>query len=103
MTEAIARKAQRQYDKGADLNQKVVAKFFDAWGSWKWFLMNQDPADPDYCWGIVKGHEVETGSFLLSELKSLKKFGMARIERDLYFKPTTAREILSKLEAGEHV
>jgi len=103
ITKAIAKKAQAQFPKGSDMSQLVVAKFFDPSGSWKWFLMNQDPDDPDYLWGIVKGFEVEVGSFSLSELSTVKGALGIGIERDLYFDPKPASEILDKLNKGEHV
>lgn len=103
MTKEITRKAQKQYPLGNDLEQKVVAKFFDPYSSWSWFVMNQDPDDPDYLWGIVKGFEVEVGSFSLSELQSVKRpFGLG-IERDLYFKPMKASEVYEKLNEGVHI
>jgi len=103
MTKAIERQAQKQYPKGASLNQRVVAKFFNPCGSWTWYLMNQDPENPDYLWGIVDGFAVEMGSFSLSELQSVRlKFGL-RIERDLYFTPISAKELYEKLNNGEHV
>jgi hypothetical protein len=104
MTKAIEKAAQAQYPKGSDLEtQKVVAKFFDPTGSWTWYLMNEDPADPDYLWGIVKGFEVEIGSFSLSELQTTKvRFGLG-IERDLYFTPKPAKEVWDDLLAGKHV
>ena len=103
VTKAIEKKAQSQYSMGPDLNQNVVAKFFDPYGSWSWFVMNQDPEDTDYLWGIVKGFEVETGSFSLKELASIKAFGGQRIERDLYFKPRKAADVLEDLNNGVHV
>lgn len=43
------------------------------------------------------------GSFSLSELQSFKgRFGLG-IERDLDFKPITARELWEKLNKGVHV
>jgi hypothetical protein len=103
MTKQIEKKAQTQYPLGNDLTQNVVAKFFDPTGSWTWYLMNQDPQDPDYLWGIVKGFEVEIGSFSLSELQSFRGgFGLG-IERDLYFTPRPAGEVLEKLNKGQHV
>ncbi len=104
MTKKIEQAARKQYGKGADLDgQNVVAKFFDPCGSWTWFVMNQDPDDPDYLWGIVKGFEVEQGSFSLSELQKYRgRFGLG-IERDISFRPQPAREILSRLLNGEHV
>ena len=82
MTKVIERKAQKQFPMGSDFKQMVVAKFFDPTGSWVWYLMNQDPKDTDYCWGIVKGFEVEMGSFSISELQNYRgRFGLG-IERD---------------------
>jgi len=101
ITDEIAKQAQIQYKKGSSFDQMVVAKFFDPFGSWSWYLMNQDPEDPDYLWGIVKGFEVEMGSFSLSELESVTMFGHPRIERDLYFAPVPARNLWEKLQKGE--
>ncbi len=103
LTKDLTRKLQAQYPKGSDLDQNVLAKFFDPTGSWTWYAMNQDPNDPAYLWGIVKGHEVEMGSFSLDELAAYRGgFGLG-VERDLYFKARPAREIWDKLNAGEHV
>ena len=97
MTKEIEKKAQQQYQMGSDMSQMIVAKFFCPTNSWTWFLMNQDPNDTDYLWGIVKGFEVETGSFSLSELENtILPLGL-RIERDLYFKPITAEELWKQL------
>jgi len=85
------------------MSQMVVAKFFDPTGSWTWYLMNQDPKDTDYLWGIVKGLEIEMGSFSLAELSSVEgAFGLG-IERDKWFTPIPAQEIWDKLQNGEHV
>jgi len=81
----------------------VVAKFFDPYESWTWYLITQDPDAPDYLWGIVKGFEVEMGSFSLTELEEFKgKLGIG-IERDLHFRPMTAEDVWEKLRRGEHV
>ena len=98
MTKEIKEKAQKQFDDGSDMEQMVVAKYIDAMGGWKWFLMNMDK-DEDYCWGIVKGHEVEMGSFSIKELQSMSP----RIQRDLYFEPVKASEIWEQLNKGEWV
>lgn len=104
MTKEIEKAARKQYPKGADLeNQRVVAKFFDPQGSWTWYLMNQDPEDPDYLWGIVKGFEVEMGSFSLSELQSVRgRLGLG-MERDRSFSPMPAKEVWDRLLKGEHI
>jgi len=98
MTKEIKRTAQKQYIEGSDMEQKVVAKYFDPVGSWKWFLMNMDK-DGDYCWGIVKGHAVEMGSFSMAELKSMQP----RLQRDLYFEPMKAKDVWEQLNKGEWV
>jgi hypothetical protein len=104
MTKAIEKMAQKQFVMGSDMDvQKIVAKFFDPCGGWTWYLMNQDPNDTDYLWGIVKGFEVEMGSFSLSELSAVKgKFGLG-IERDKFFKPMLAKEVWNLLMEGKHV
>ena len=98
LTKKIKEQATEQYDKGSDMDQMVVAKYFDAMGSWKWFLMNM-AKDDDYCWGIVKGNAVEMGSFSMDELKSMQP----RLQRDLYFEPMKASDVWEQLNKGEHV
>ena len=103
LTKDISDKLQEQFPKGADFDQLIVAKFFDPCGSWSWYLMNEDPEDPDYLWGIVKGFEIEMGSFSLSELSEYRgKWGLG-IERDTGFKPIKAVELWNKLNRGEHI
>ena len=102
MTKEIKEKAQKQFDDGSDMEQMVVAKYFDPVGSWKWFLMNMHK-DEDYCWGIVKGNEVEMGSFSMKELEDIHlPFGLT-IERDTMFKPVKASKVWEQLNKGEHV
>ena len=102
LTKEIKEQATKQYDKGSDMEQMVVAKYFDPMGSWKWFLMNMHK-DDDYCWGIVKGNEVEMGSFSMKELESIQlPLGM-KIERDRYFEPMEAKDVWDRLNRGEHV
>jgi hypothetical protein len=104
MTEEISKQAQEQYGLGADMqNQLIVAKFFDPCGAWSWYVMNQDPNDPDYLWGIVDGFEVEAGSFSLSELETVKGPLGIGIERDLYFTPLSAIDAWNRLQKGEHI
>ena len=103
MTKEIQEKAEKQYDEDSDMEQMVVAKFFDAMGSWTWYLMNLDPENNDYAWGIVDGFAVEMGSWLMSELQDVKlQFGLG-IERDTSFKPVPASEVWEQLNKGEHV
>ncbi|HXX53166.1 MAG TPA: DUF2958 domain-containing protein [Thermodesulfovibrionales bacterium] len=103
MTKEISQQAQQQYPLGSDMDQMIAAKFFDPQGSWSWYVMNQDPEDLDYLWGIVRGFEVEMGSFSLSELQSFEGNLGIGIERDLFFEPITAKELWDRLNRGEHV
>lgn len=67
-------------------------KFFCPWNSWTWYLLEFDGRD--LCFGYVAGDFPEYGSFLLSELESVKMFGLG-IERDLHFKPTPMSKIIN--------
>lgn len=103
ITQEIQKQLHEQYAKGADMGtQKVVCKFFHPFSNWKWYVMNQDPEDENYLWGIVKGVAIETGSIYLPELKELKIMGLP-IERDLHFPPTPAIEIWERLHKGEYI
>jgi hypothetical protein len=102
-TREIEKKLQEQYPAGNDLdNQVVVAKIFDPMSQWTWYLLNQDPEDPDYLWAIVKGLEIEIGSVGKTELVSFGNFGLP-LERDLYFRQRPAIEVWKQLLNGEHV
>jgi hypothetical protein len=101
LTAEIKVQLQKQYQMGSDMEQMVVCKFFNPCGSWSWFAMNFD--GDDYIWGIVDGFEVEMGSFSLSELQAYKGPLNIGIERDLQFKPITAKELWERLMRGEHV
>lgn len=97
MTKGISKKAQAQYPLGSDFKQKVVAKFFTPDSNWTWYVMNQDPNDPDYLWGIVDGFEVEMGSFSLSEIESITGPLGLLVERDKFWIPVTAQEVWDTL------
>ena len=89
---------------GAELSELVVpVKFFGLNINWRWYLLTQDPDDPDYLWAIVKGFELEMGSVSLSELAEQRYGGIPAIERDIHFKPMNAKELWDKLSRGEHV
>lgn len=96
LTKAVKEKAIKQYPLGSDMDQMVVAKFFNPCGSGTWYLMNMDK-DEDYCWGICHIHEWEIGSFSLKTLADLKLPFNLKVERDLYFKPIKASELWNKL------
>jgi hypothetical protein len=102
-TKEIDKKLFQQYSLGDDLdNQMVVAKIFNPYGRGVWYLLNSDPQDPDYIWAIVDLFDVETGSVSRSELQTIKlpPFGLG-LERDLYFDPKPAKEVLKGLMEGK--
>ncbi len=98
-TKEIEAKAQAQFPLGNNLEkQAIVAKFFNPTGTGTWYLVNQDPQDPDYCWGICHITDWEVGSFSKYELENfVGKFGLG-IERDLHFEEVNAKELFYKLE-----
>ena len=102
-TKEIERKLQAQYPKGSDLEcQDVIAKIFNPFGQGTWYLINQDPEDPDYLWAIVDLVEVEIGSVSKRELEQTKVRFNLGLERDLYFEPMNAQKLYKGLSNGEH-
>jgi len=100
-TKDIIEKAKKQYPLGSDMDsQIIVAKFFNPVGAGTWYLMNMDPDDEDYCWGIVDLFEVEVGSFSRTELETYRGPLGLGIERDLYFEPVNAKELWEKLSGS---
>lgn len=102
-TTEIDKKLFEQYKYGADMDkQDVVVKIFNPYGRGTWYVMNADPEDPDYLWGIVDLFDVEMGSMSRDELVSLRipPLGV-RLERDLSFKPINAKELFERLQDGE--
>ena len=79
-----------QEDKGIDA--VVVVKYFTPDSNWTWYATEFDGDDLFY--GLVDGLEKELGYFRLSQLKGAKGQLGVGIERDLYFKPTTLRELM---------
>lgn len=103
-TKEIIEKAKAQYHLGAEMeNQVIVAKFFNPAGAGSWYLMNMDPDDEEYCWGIVSLFQVEMGSFSKSELENFKGPLGLGIERDLHFETINSKELWQKLMAKTQV
>ena len=97
LTKAITNRAIKQYPLGSDMEQMVVAKFFNPVGLGTWDLMNMHE-DNDYCWGICHIFEWEMGSFSINELKSVELPYGLNIERDKFFKPVKAIDLWTKLK-----
>jgi hypothetical protein len=103
LTKAITKKAMNQYLMAKDMKQTVVAKYFDPTGSWSWYLMNMEDESGDYAWGIVKGYELEIGSFSIAEMMEIQlPFGLG-IERDINWVPKPAHEVFESLKKGDYI
>ena len=87
------------FENTAPENIPVVAKFFDPWGSYIWYVTEGEEDDNgDWLFfGLVDGQYKELGYFRLSELKSLDhipaRLGLG-IERDLHFKGHKLSEVM---------
>lgn len=106
LTKQEEAKLQRQFKFGSDLSkQDVVVKIFNPYGRGRWYLINQDPDDPDYIWAIVDlGYGPEVGSVSLSEIQSVRipvygyKFPL---EKDR-FTQRNAIEVIEGLQQGNY-
>ena len=104
-TKTIEEQLQDQYQSGNHLElQKVICKIFNPYGRGTWYLLNQDPEDPDYLWAIVDMYDVEIGSVLKSELETIRLTDAnLPLERDRCFKSLNAKEAFDRLRAGEQL
>jgi len=75
----------------------AVVKLFALNSNWTWYLLTQDPDDPDYLYAIVVGHAIEMGSVSLADLQSQKWLSIPAVERDMHWKPQNALELWNKL------
>jgi hypothetical protein len=74
------------------LDAVALVKFFTPDSSWTWFASEFD--GEDIFFGLVVGFETELGYFSLKELQSVHGPLGLPIERDLFFTPTTLRELI---------
>lgn len=79
-----------QEEKGLDA--VAVVKFFTPDSNWTWYATEFD--GEDLFFGLVEGFEKEIGYFRLSELKSVKGALGLPIERDMYYKPKSLKELM---------
>jgi hypothetical protein len=97
LTKEIRRKLPKLYEQ-EDKGSKAVAhvKFFTPDSNpWTWYATEFDGRDTFF--GLVDGHEKELGYFSLAELEKARgPMGLA-IERDLYWKPKTLKEIAPEM------
>ena len=72
----------------------IIVKFFCPWNQWTWYAYEFDGEDTFF--GYVKGDFNELGTFSLSELENVRGPLGLHIERDMYYKPQTLAEVMSK-------
>lgn len=107
LTKEEQSKLQKQFKFGSDLTkQDAVVKVFNPYGRGTWFLINQDPDDPDYIWAIVDlGMGVDVGSVSLKEMMDVRVpvFGMRLpLEKDRGFRAVKASEVVEGLMEGQY-
>jgi len=94
LTKEILEKLPKLYtqeEKG--LEAVAIVKFFTPDSNWTWYATEFD--GDDLFFGLVEGFEKEIGYFRLSELQSVKGVLGLPIERDMYFKPKTLKELMN--------
>lgn len=74
-------------------NPLCYVKLFTPDFNWTWYIIEFSKYDRDTCYGYVQGLESELGYFTLSELESVHGSLGLGVERDLYFKPISLRDI----------
>ncbi len=95
LTQEILKKLPALYSQeGKGLEAKVQVKFFTPWSHWTWYASEFDGKDTFY--GLICGDEQELGYFSLSEIQSLVGPAGLRVERDMYFKPTTFKQLMKQ-------
>ena len=93
ITKEIKRVLPKLYEQdGKGLEAIAFVKFFTPDSNWTWYATEFD--GKDLFFGLVDGFERELGYFSLSELQSVKGPLGLKIERDLYFVPTTLEELM---------
>lgn len=77
------------------LDALALVHYFTPDSDWDWYAFEFDGDDTFF--GVVKGFELEVGYFSLSELEQNRgRLGLP-IERDLYWKPVSLRQLEEKL------
>lgn len=99
MTKEIEKMLPALYETDGNEDKKVIVKYFNPCGSGTWYGIEYSPEERLF-YGYVDFYgdgNGELGYFSLDELESivLPPFGL-KIERDLYFSPTSLKDILNK-------
>lgn len=78
-------------ESGLGLDAPAFVKFFTPDANWTWYVSEYDGEDTFF--GLVAGFEVELGYFSYTELEGVRgRLGLP-VERDLYFTPTSLRQL----------
>lgn len=95
LEEAFARQGNTE-EKSAE-ETIVIAHYFSS--SWDWWATEFDPKARIF-FGLVRGFEVEFGSFSLDELEAngCENFPLGGIERDLYWTPKPLSAVMETLK-----
>jgi len=101
LTKEIRKKLPNLYEQDGKGGDAIVyVKLFAPDSNpWTWYITEFDGDDTFF--GLVHGFEKELGYFSLKELQSVKGPLGLPIERDLYWKPKTLKEIAPEMFTSE--
>ena len=99
MTKAIEYRIPALYTQdGKGDAARVYVKYFTPWSNWTWYATEYDPVERK-CFGLVDGHEMEYGYWLLAELEQISGPAGLKIERDRYWSDeTTIAQVKERIE-----
>jgi DUF2958 family protein len=86
------------HNEAKGLEAIAPVKFFTPTSNWTWYATEYDGEDTLF--GLVSGFEAELGYFSLTELEGVRGPLGLGIERDLYFTPTTLRQLQALHRGG---
>ena len=93
ITKELEKRFKEVGDQSNESNPIVIVKLFNPCGAGTWYLTEYDP-ETRIAFGYVTGlAEDEWGSISIDEIENVKlPFGL-KIERDLYFKEQTVKDL----------
>ena len=96
LTEAISDQLKAQWRKTGEISDDEVTvhlKIFDPYSAVTWWITEQNPQNPDELFGLCYIFEQEWGYIFLSELQTDKGPLGIGLERDLYWRPITVKQL----------
>lgn len=85
---------------------KIILKLFNPSGAGTWYCYEYEPENRIFWCYANLGNSTfaECGTVSLDELESIKfpPFGLG-VERDMHFGKHTLKEVMDKVQSGEHV